>query len=283
MILPRVLTALLAAPFFLWLVWLGALPFAVFFLALIGLGLWEFHRMAEQGGYASQGFWGIGTGFLATATLVLPGLRPDIAFPAQGPGFALVLVAFLSLLREFLRGDKSLSLLRVAVTLSSVLLVAWPLGHVILLRDLRGVDGVPFTLGRDALFLLLAVIWVQDTAAWAGGMALGRHRLAPAISPKKSVEGGAIGLGAAVLAAVLLRELLFRDSFGRGEAAALAAVLGVAAQFSDLAESLWKRAFGVKDSSQLLPGHGGVLDRFDSFLFSAPLLYFYLVSLGKGR
>lgn len=135
--------------------------------------------------------------------------------------------------------------------------------------------------GFYAALFLVVLIWTQDTAAYAVGLAFGKHRLAPAISPKKSWEGAVGGLSAGVLMSLAFRELFMKDLFGRGEILVLAALLGALAQVSDLTESLMKRCFGVKDSSSLLPGHGGILDRFDSFLLTAPFLYFYMISLGK--
>ncbi|MGQ0644425.1 MAG: phosphatidate cytidylyltransferase [Elusimicrobiota bacterium] len=280
MVLPRLLTALAAAPIFLWVLHLGGPPFAVFMFFLVLLAAWEFHLMAEEGGYAGQSWWGVAAAGLVALALIFPGLRPDMALPRQAPALAVASAIFVLFARELARGDKSLSMLRLGTSLSGLFLVAWPLGHLILLRDLRG-PGDLFQVGRGAAFFLVLLIWAQDVAAWAAGRALGRHRLAPQVSPGKTWEGGAAGLAAAVLAGLAAREFFLAGAFSRGEAAALAAVLGVLAQFSDLAESLMKRCFGVKDSSQLLPGHGGVLDRFDSFLFSAPFLYFYLIITGR--
>ena len=135
--------------------------------------------------------------------------------------------------------------------------------------------------GFYAAVYLVVLIWTQDTAAYAVGRLFGKHRLAPAISPKKSWEGAAGGLLIGVLVSLALRELLMKDLFGRGEIVVMSVILGALAQMSDLTESLIKRCFGVKDSSSLLPGHGGILDRFDSFLLTAPFLYFYMISIGK--
>lgn len=281
MVLPRVLTAVIAAPLFLWVLWLGGLPFLVFLFFLILLALWELESMAEEGGHATQSWWGILLGLLVTAAFFLSGYRPDAPFAPQAPALALTLAVTLSVFREMARRDKSLSMVRLGMTAVSLLLVVWPLSFLGLLRELRGSAGM-YTAGRDATVFLVVLIWVQDTSAWVVGKAIGRHRMAEVISPKKSWEGAAGGLAGAVLAAVVMREVFFPRLFLRGEAAAVAAVLGVLAQASDLAESLAKRCFGVKDSSQLLPGHGGVLDRFDSFLLSTPVLYFYLVMSGKG-
>jgi phosphatidate cytidylyltransferase len=253
---------------------LGQLPFALFISLLIFLALWELTRMADQGGYATQSWWGIGVGVLLMVSLVFPGIKTSIPFVHQGPALVLMAGIFILTLREMIRRDKSLSMLRMAVSFLGLFFVVWPLGHMILLRDLRGV-------GRDGLFFLVAIIWVQDITAWAAGLSFGKRRLAPVISAKKSWEGAIAGLLGALLAGLLMREFALPDLFSRREALVLSLVLGVLAQVSDLAESLLKRCFGVKDSSNLLPGHGGVLDRFDSFLFSTPFLYFYLVLTGK--
>lgn len=281
MVLPRVITALVAAPLFLWALYLGSLPFLLLMLMLIFLALWEFFGMAERGGYATQAWWGMGGGMILALSLIFPGIRPATSFQVQAPAFALILTIFLFVVREMARRDKSLSMLRIGTSLMGVFLIAWPLGHLILLRDLRGAQDASFQLGRNVTFFLVFLIWAQDVGAWAAGMAFGKHRLALQISPKKSWEGAAAGLASAMIVALLARELLLPTVFSRGEALLLGAVLDVLAQISDLAESLIKRCFDVKDSSQLLPGHGGVLDRFDSFLFSAPFLYYYLITMGK--
>jgi len=281
MVLPRVLTALIAAPLFLWVIFLGSWPFVLFVLFLTLLALLEFHRMAAAGGYADQGLWGVAGGTLVSLSLIFPGIRPALPFAAQAPALMIMIVVAALVLREFARADKGLSMLRVATSLLGVFFVAWPLGHLILLRDLRGYDPIAFMIGRNATFFLVFLIWTQDTVAWAAGRAFGRHPLAPRISPKKTWEGGVAGTLAAAVVALLLRELWFPSVFGRVEVVGLAVFLCVLAQLSDLAESLMKRCFDVKDSSDLLPGHGGILDRFDSFIFSAPFFYFYLIGTGR--
>jgi phosphatidate cytidylyltransferase len=190
-------------------------------------------------------------------------------------------MAVLWMARELARKDKGLAVVRLAMSLTGILLIVWPLGYFALLRDLRGPNAALMNGGAWAALFLVVLIWTQDSAAYGVGLALGKHRMAPAISPKKSWEGAAGGWAAGILISLALRELFMKDLFGRWEIMVLAAVLGILAQMSDLMESLLKRCFGVKDSSALLPGHGGVLDRFDSFLLTAPFLYFYMISVGK--
>lgn len=124
------------------------------------------------------------------------------------------------------------------------------------------------------VFLLLAIVWLGDTAAYYVGSRIGRHKLAPVISPKKSWEGAAASFAIAMIAAVIWSQVrLHRLEPG---ILAAAAVTSVAAQIGDLVESMIKRGSGVKDSGSILPGHGGVLDRLDALLFAAPVLLFVL-------
>ncbi|MDR0311281.1 MAG: phosphatidate cytidylyltransferase [Acidobacteriota bacterium] len=132
--------------------------------------------------------------------------------------------------------------------------------------------------GLQWTILLLAVIWANDIAALAVGKKLGKTRFAPKLSPKKTNEGALAGLIAGAIAAVLLQRFLFSD-IHVVHVIAVSVLAGVFGQLGDLAESLLKRAAEVKDSSRLIPGHGGALDRMDSLLFAFPVLYIYLVFL----
>ena len=158
-----------------------------------------------------------------------------------------------------------------AVITTALLYLALPAAAFVLIRE--SVGG-----GDGAEWMLLGVLAVMstDAAAYAGGRTLGKRRLAPAISPNKTVEGAIFGwLGGA--GAVLALDQIFGLGAGIWPLILLALALPVAAQLGDLAESLFKRAQGVKDSSNLIPGHGGVLDRLDSLLFGLPTIYFFLV------
>lgn len=135
------------------------------------------------------------------------------------------------------------------------------------LVGLRSLDS-----GLEWLFMALVVAWASDSGAYLVGRRFGRHPLAPAISPKKTREGFFGGVVAAVLAVVWLTSSVLPDVPAL-VAAALGLVLSVAGVVGDLAESLVKRTFGVKDSGWIMPGHGGMLDRIDSVMFVAPLAY----------
>ncbi len=159
--------------------------------------------------------------------------------------------------------------IRAAQLLAGMLYVAF-LGALamLLVRDERGVDG------RYAILMVAVVTWLNDTMAYFGGKLMGRHKMAPRVSPNKTWEGSVWGMFGSVGGALVVRALVWPE-------ASLAATIGFAlvggalGQAGDLVESLFKRTFAVKDSGGLLPGHGGFLDRIDAFLFTAPLGYFW--------
>ena len=157
---------------------------------------------------------------------------------------------------------------RVALLLVGVVYIAGLLGHLILLRALPD--------GPDLVLFVLAVTWLTDSAAYFGGRAWGRHALAPRVSPNKTIEGALSGFGGA-LAAAWLGGLLWLPGLAVSDIVTLALLLGGVGQIGDLAESKIKRLAGVKDSGGWIPGHGGLLDKIDSLVFTAPTFYYYLV------
>lgn len=139
------------------------------------------------------------------------------------------------------------------------------------------IDGL-YNNGGYLIISIFASIWICDSAAFFGGTALGKHKLFPRVSPKKSWEGAVFGFVFAILAMILAKYLVL-DFLLLKDSIAIGFITGTFGQIGDLAESLLKRDAGVKDSSGLIPGHGGIFDRFDSLLFSAPLIYLYLIYL----
>ena len=176
---------------------------------------------------------------------------------------AFVVLAVMSLLTW--RGDRS-ALAQAAASVFPALYLGLPVGAMVAIRALHG---------RQVLFLLLLTVMVSDTAQYYSGRAFGRRPLAPAISPKKTVEGalGGFALAAAVLTGVGAWWLPAVPAALRALLGATLCALGIA---GDLFESMLKRSAGVKDSSTLIPGHGGVLDRIDALLFAAPIYYVVL-------
>ncbi len=166
-----------------------------------------------------------------------------------------------------------------ALGFASVVYVGGMLSFGIPLRGTLGSGNLEGTL---VFFLPVVVTWLVDTAAYTGGRAFGRRRLAPAISPNKTMEGGLAGILAGPAAAVaygLLALPALGRELGLAGLAGLGLVLAASAIVGDLVESSLKRECGVKDSSALLPGHGGLLDRMDSLLWTIPIAYFFLVAV----
>ncbi len=135
-------------------------------------------------------------------------------------------------------------------------------------------SGIEFHNGGDLLLFLFGIIWAGDTAAMEIGKRFGRHKLAPSISPNKSTEGFLAGFVGAALVAVLMHYWKF-SSVSLWHLLIVAIGCSLFGQLGDLVESMWKRSLNIKDSSLIIPGHGGILDRFDSLLFAAPFMYGY--------
>lgn len=149
---------------------------------------------------------------------------------------------------------------KAALAMMGIIYCGFLLGFLLLMR-------------REMIVVLLAILWVGDAAALYGGQLMGRHLLAPQISPRKTVEGAFAGLFGSIIAGVVLGVWFAAEAPGRLLAASL--VSACAGQLGDLVESALKRSAGVKDSSALLPGHGGLLDRLDGLLFAAPVYYWF--------
>jgi phosphatidate cytidylyltransferase len=207
--------------------------------------------------------------FAGTLGVVLAFLKPS---PALIPALtALLLVTLLRALWPTQSPAEGMD--RALGTIFAVLYVGMTLGHI----------GGMFPLGQDAagreragafVLLLFACVYVGDTWALYGGKNFGRHKLAPGVSPSKTWEGAVFGMAGSVVSALVVRALLLPDLTVL-HVMGLGIVLGVTGILGDLTESLLKRAAAVKDSGTLLPGHGGMLDRVDSLLLAAPVLYWY--------
>jgi phosphatidate cytidylyltransferase len=255
----RILSTVVLLPTFVWIL-IGA-PAWLFTVLIVGVGMlanWEFTRMFERAGVPVLRDAGLVWGGLITLAFV----RPDRA----GAAFAVVVIGLLAAsLDRGLAGPVRWQ--RVAITLLGVCYVNWLLGHTIALRALP--DGVHWVL------LLVWITWLGETAAYTVGSLVGRHKLAPGISPGKTVEGAVAQFVASLLAALTAGGWLFPGLRLR-DAIVVGILLGVLGQVGDLVESALKRSVGAKDTGQVIPGHGGILDRIDGLLFNAPALFYYV-------
>jgi phosphatidate cytidylyltransferase len=271
-ILVRVLAGVVLVPLVLALNYLGGPAFAVFVGLVTALGSYEFYRLGPGAGiYPSRV-----VGVLGSVVLCVSFHWGSF----EVSGLVLTLVAIAVLVERLIRQDTQGYARAVGITVLGIVYLGWLMGFFILLRN---AVGLPARIGSAGgagpghgyVLFVLIVTWSYDTLAYFGGSFFGRRRMFTRISPAKTVEGTATGLGAAVAAALICKGA-FAPFMGWVEALLVGFMLGIAAQVGDLVESIVKRSTGAKDSSHLIPGHGGILDRFDSLLFTGPLFYIYL-------
>ena len=268
----RLITAAIALPILIASILIPSLQplFVVLAAAAMVLGLYEFYILAARKEVKPDA----GAGFLGAAGLftVFYFATPDPRGRLDTQTMAMVLIALTigTLISITLRGapfDKMVA--AAAITILGVLYVVFLGGHLVALRT-----GFEQTLSAHLLSFFFLVLMGADTAAYYVGRAIGKHKLAPKVSPGKTWEGVAGGIVAA-LAFATLAHFWFFPELPLKWALPLAGVMAILGILGDLTESAIKRGAGAKDAAKILPGHGGILDRLDSLLFNAPLLYYF--------
>jgi phosphatidate cytidylyltransferase len=277
----RVLSALVALPLLYGAVrFLPFSLFAVLIAAVVFLAQIEFYRMTlgarprfsvtldrHDGPAVRRARYAVaGVGAAAGAGIVVIASQP--AWASGLPLLATALVMTVGVAALGGGQDWRQASTDAALVVFGVWYVAWLFAHLVSLRELRG--------GEWLVFFVLWVTWIGDAAAYYVGRAIGKTPLAPRLSPKKTVAG-AVGGVAASAAAAVIAAAWFVDGFSWPEAVGVGVGGGLAGMAGDLAESMFKRGAGVKDSGGLIPSHGGFLDKIDGLLFTAPLFYYYLV------
>jgi phosphatidate cytidylyltransferase len=272
--LQRALVALVGIPLILGAVILGGIWYFIL-VQIIAVGvLYEFYLLAEKKGTRPQQLIGM---FGLTGILIFfgyPSLGDLFGFSggtidalefmlAVGLFFILLVVTI-----ELYHRNGS-PILNIGATVLGVLYVGAGMGTFLGLRELFDSGAI--------IIVMLVSIWVCDTAAYLGGKAMGKHKLYVAISPNKTIEGAVFGLIFALLTSVACK-YIFAGELSLLDAAVVGLIVGTVGQIGDLAESMFKRDVGVKDSSNFFPGHGGFLDRFDSIMFVAPAVYLYVLT-----
>jgi len=252
----RVLSAAIGIPLIIGLTLWGRIPFFVFILTVTFLGLYEFYQMLRRQHLEPNLVLGMGSSFLYIFGALL--------WKEKGLEASLILVVAIYFLWYLLVLGKPTATLNCAFTIFGSLYIGFLLSYLILIYRLPA--------GRSLVLLVLGATWVADTAAYGVGTLIGRRKLAPKISPSKTWEGitGAVLITSLVTAGLYFIPLTFEQRLIFG------LIVGIASQLGDLAESKLKREMAVKDAGQLIPGHGGILDRFDSLLFSGIVAYYYL-------
>jgi len=279
MLKKRLTTALLLLPLPVAAVWFGE-PWFTILVAIIGMmAAFEFYRLGTATKVSPVTYLGL---FLTL--LLIISRNPDLLSrleasidPTLLAALLLTSAMVLSLAWVLLRPEKGGALTSWAWTMAGILYVGWLLGHLVALRGV--------TDGRNWVFFALLATFASDAAAFFSGRAVGRHRLAPRISPNKTWEGAAAGIVGALVLSLLfaspsvfgLSNPLHIQALSYPQALLIGALVSIFGQFGDLVESLLKRNAGVKDSGNLFPGHGGVLDRLDSVVFAGIVVYYYVV------
>lgn len=300
----RVAVAVVAVPLIVWTSMVGSYAFFCFVALISAVALHEFYTLAEKKGAYPLKALGIAAGFVVNGAFMYERIQVEMYsfFEAQGVRLSMfsqlqfllvVLLVFLLLvlLIELFR-TKGSPTLNTATTVFGVAVISLFFGTLISTRELFPygfpvpkffqvgfADEVQLNTishwGGYTIVSLFASIWMCDTAAYFGGLTFGRHRLFERVSPKKSWEGAIFGFVAALLTMLAARALVL-DYLRVQDALVIGAIVGVFGQIGDLIESRFKRDAGVKDSSGIIPGHGGVYDRFDSLVFVAPIVYLYI-------
>jgi len=267
MLAKRLLSVIVLIPLIAGLAVVGGWPFALFVAVALGLASWEFWRIFHQGGYDPS--W---------LVLIVSVVALTLARHAWGFAYSDLLLAMFALWSmgiqvvryEMGREHPASSF---AINLAGVVYVGWLGAYILSLRSLP--DGTWW------LMLVLGSVWLSDGGAYFIGSQFGKHRMAPRVSPKKTWEGYFGGILASVPGTWLLATLFHSQvaAIEGWKGLVIGAVVAVLSPLGDLGMSMVKRQFGVKDSSQLIPGHGGFLDRLDSLLWAVALGYYLAVLL----
>jgi phosphatidate cytidylyltransferase len=301
----RILVALVAIPIILWLTMLGGYFFFLIIAIISSLALYEFYGLAEAKGAAPLKTLGIIAGVFINAVFVYERLQVDVyqfflyhfnvhlAMFSQHQLLTVVLIKLLllTMLIELFR-TKGSPMMNIAATMLGVLVISLCFGTLIFLRELFPY-GFPVhkffatgfaddqqlaqinRWGGFTVISILASIWMCDTAAYFGGKTFGKNKLFVQVSPNKTWEGAVFGFIFSILTMVAAKMLVI-GYLTYTHAIVLGVLIGVFGQLGDLIESRFKRDAGVKDSSSLIPGHGGVYDRFDSLVYISPIVYLYI-------
>lgn len=257
MLKARIISAIIGAPIVILLLYLGRIPFGFLVVLLSLVGLIEFYTPWPEKNTFPTSWIGI-IGGLSFPILALIGYAGFF-------GQVLVLLILTSFLWQIFNTKRSRVGIDVGLTLLGAIYVGLFPSYLILLRDISH--------GWILVLLTILAVWICDVFAYAVGSLIGKKKLAPEISPNKTVAGFVAGLFAS---AGLLVGVYFVPWFSLIERLFLGLLIGVFSQAGDLAASMLKRELGIKDFGRIIPGHGGVLDRFDGLFFVAPFVFYFL-------
>lgn len=267
----RVIVSLIAIPLIVAVCYFGQLLFLLFGLAIGLTAFYEFSAMLKN----KSVYVNNTAGYLASAALILNSYFEYFPFE-----YLLMGIAVIILLGGLRWKDGTSPVFDIGGTLTGVFYIGLFISALIGIREFYNYSPEMYVNGGYLIIAVMVSIWVCDSAAFFLGIAFGKHKLYPKVSPKKSWEGAIAGFVFSFLAMIAAKFLVL-DFLSWETAAAIGLTVGIFGQAGDFVESLFKRDTGVKDSSALIPGHGGILDRFDSLIFSSPIIYLILLILEK--
>lgn len=267
----RLATALFLIPVIIGIVWFGGWVAFGCTLVVSVVGLLELRYMLAQRGLQPIMLLSTALGIDFLVAAMLPGVRATLL----GLGISAMVVIGFTWLMAVRKATLKGALTDWALSIALPFYLCWPLSYFLLLRG----GGVGYQVpGFWWTLVTLVGVWAFDSAAYFTGRFFGKHHLAPSVSPKKTWEGAIGGLVCALIAVAVLTRPLGTAWY---HVIAIGVLLSVAATLGDLAESLLKRDLGAKDSGTIMPGHGGLLDRVDSLLFTVMVVYYYAVFVGS--
>ncbi|MBR5200344.1 MAG: phosphatidate cytidylyltransferase [Alistipes sp.] len=253
----------------------GPYAYGSFLLLIVVVGMWEFYNIAAATGAVPHRTLGLAAGivlfvtsfFLFHGFVSMPQSESAVDMLIGGILYFAALIPLCFIVELFHESETPLR--NVATTLMGIFYVAFPMSLMLFIPVLITGEWKP-----EAFLFYLFIVWGNDVFAYLTGIAIGKHKMSPRISPKKSWEGFAGGIvGAIAMGAV--GSIVVGGSLGMW--LGLAAVVAITSVFGDLVESMFKREAGIKDSGKIMPGHGGILDRFDALLISSPFAFVYLI------
>lgn len=266
----RILVSVITIPGIVLISYLGGIYFLCLVLFIAGISFYELAVLVKSKGTNIN----LNLGLLAIIFLIVNQYK----FIISQYNF-LILLFILLLIYELFRNNGS-AIYNLSATLLSIFYFGLFGSSLIGIREIYpNISGL-YQNGGYLVISILASIWICDSAAFFGGTALGRHKLFPRVSPKKSWEGAIFGFVFAIIAMILAKYIILDFLFIK-DAIIIGIIVGLFGQIGDLVESLLKRDAGIKDSSNLIPGHGGLFDRFDSLLFASPIIFLYLTYFGS--
>ena len=266
----RILVSVITIPLILFISYTGGVLFFIFIMFISLLSYYEFITFIKQIDINAN-FW---VGFTGVLFVLLNNKYHYL----DTFSFVLLLMLVLSASELFRKGSSTIP--NIGATLIGVFYIGFFGSTIIGIREIYPHLSSLYERGGYIIISIFATIWICDSAAFFGGTALGKHKLFPRVSPKKSWEGAIFGFVFAI-GTMMLAKIIVLDFLSWYTVFALGIIVGIFGQIGDLIESLLKRTANVKDSSNLIPGHGGIFDRFDSLLYSAPIIFLYLSYIGK--